>query len=201
MKLIYFILVIALAAMASCGGPTRKVSRVGADAQLDISGKWNSTDAQQVASALIQDCLQKPWLSDFQMNNDGQKPTVIVGSIRNRSAEHIDTKTFLADFERELINSGQVRFVASKEQREELRDEKIDQQSNASMDTAVRLANETGANFMLQGSIKSIEDKFDGRKVVYYQTDVELINLETNEKVWIGQKKIKKLIEQDAYKW
>jgi uncharacterized protein (TIGR02722 family) len=187
--------------LMSCGGPNRTVTRVAVDQATDLSGKWNDTDARQVAEEMIRDVVSRPWLSDYKMEHDGQKPTVIVGTIRNRSSEHIDTGTFIADFERELINSGKVKFVASAKQRGEIRAERMDQQSNASMETAKRLANETGADFMLQGSIKTITDKVEGTKVVFYQVDLELINLETNEKVWIGQKKIKKIIDQKDYSW
>lgn len=134
------------------------------------------------------------------MKND-ENPVVIVGTIRNKSTEHIPVDIFIKDIERELINSGQVSFVASAQQRQEIRDERLDQQSYASMETARQLANETGADYMLQGSINSIVDSFEGQKAVYYQVDLELINLEKNTKVWLGDKKIKKLIEQDRYKW
>jgi len=36
---------------------------------------------------------------------------------------------------------------------------------------------------------------------VFFQTDLELINIESMEKVWIGQKKIKKGISQGSTKW
>ena len=49
----------------------------------------------------------------------------------------------------------------------------------------------TGADFMLQGTINSIVDSYKKEKVVYYQIDLELTNLETNEVVWMGDKKIK----------
>ena len=39
-----------------------------------------------------------------------------------------------------------------------------------------------------------------GTAVVYYQVDLTLINLESNAKVWIGQKKIKKFIGRGRYK-
>ena len=54
---------------------------------------------------------------------------------------------------------------------------------------------EIGADFILQGSINSIVDAYKKDKVVYYQIDLELTNLQTNEVVWIGDKKIKKLVK------
>jgi uncharacterized protein (TIGR02722 family) len=198
-KIVFIVSILSLL-LISCG-PSRKVSRIGVDETTDISGRWNDTDSRLTAKAMINDVLSRPWLSDFEMNNDGGKPVVIVGEIRNKSSEHIPVNTFIKDIERELVNSGKVTFVASKQERQEVREERMDQQSHASVETAAELAQETGADFMLKGVISSIVDKFEGQKVVYYQVDLELIDLTKNTKVWMGSKKIKKYIEQAGTKW
>ncbi|MGD9488426.1 MAG: penicillin-binding protein activator LpoB [Calditrichaceae bacterium] len=179
---------------------SRKVTRVSADQTSDLSGRWNDTDSRLTAEAMIRDLLSKPWLLEYVDLND-EKPVVIVGSIRNKSSEHIPVDLFIKDIEKELINSGQISFVASEKEREEIRKERLDQQSFSSLETAKQLANETGADYMLQGSINTIVDSFEGQKAVYYQVNLELIHLEKNLKVWIGDKKIKKMIEQNRYKW
>jgi uncharacterized protein (TIGR02722 family) len=181
-------------------GASRTVNRISADSQTDISGKWNDTDARLVAEQMIHGLTGSAWLSEYAQNND-KKPTVIVGTIRNLSSEHIETEIVVKDIERELINSGKIKFVASKQERDEVRQERLDQQSNASEETAKRLAEEQGADFLLRGSIKDIVDKLEGKKVTYYQVDLELINVETNEKVWLDTKKIKKVIEQSGTSW
>jgi hypothetical protein len=92
------------------------------------------------------------WISQFSQENNTQ-PRVIVGTVLNKSHEHINTETFVKDLEVALVNSGRVRFVASKNQRNEIREEKMDQSQNASMETAKSLGNEYGADYMLQGQI------------------------------------------------
>jgi hypothetical protein len=54
---------------------------------------------------------------------------------------------------------------------------------------------EQGADYMLQGEIQSIEDQEGRRRVVFYQIDLTLVDLENNTRVWIGQHEIKKYIE------
>lgn len=184
----------------SCGGSSRKVTRIQADQTTDISGRWNDTDSRQTASAMISDLLSRPWLSNF-VNGNTRKPFVIVGDIRNKSSEHIPIATFVKEIEKELINSGQVSFVASAKERNGVRDERMDQQSYSSAESAKELANEQAADYMLQGVINSIVDSFEGQKVVYYQVNLELVDLESNTKVWLGDKKIKKSIVQDKYSW
>lgn len=193
------LIAIILSIMIGCGG-SQKVYRIDPETQTDLSGKWNDTDARLVSEEMISDCLSRVWLSDFVVAN-GKKPVVTVGQIRNRSSEHIDTETFSTDFERELINSGQIRFVARPTQRNDVREERFDQKEFASPETIKKIRNETGADFILLGAIKSIEDQLGGTRIVYYQTDLELINVESNEKVWIGSKKIKKEIGKSKTKW
>jgi penicillin-binding protein activator len=185
--------------MAGCGGG-KTVTRIAVDETTDLSGNWNDTDARLTSKTMIEDCLSRPWISDFLIK-EGRKPVVTVGTISNRSSEHIDTETFTTDFERELINAGKVKFVASPKQRDEIRNERMEQQKYASDETAKRLAQEIGADFMLKGAIKSITDQVSGKMTKFYQVDLELIHVETNEKVWIGDKKIKKGIAQSKTKW
>ena len=182
--------------LAACG---QTVTRVDSDSVIDLSGNWNDTDSRLVAQEMIQDVLSRSWLSKFNRSN-GKAPTVIVGTVRNLSHEHINTRTFIADMERELINSGEVEFVASAEDREEIRREVKEQDLHASEATRKAMGNETGADFMLQGSINSIVDAVSGEQVRFYQIDLTLIELGTNRKVWVGQKKIKKTVEKGGFR-
>ena len=123
---------------------------------------------------------------------NGNPPVVILGAIVNRTSEHINAQLFLSDLEKNLLNAGKVKFVAGKQQRQELREEKQDQAENASRATAKPRKEENGADFMLQGSINSVKDEISGKYVILYQVNLELVDLTTNEKAWIGQKEIKK---------
>lgn len=202
MKIQKFCILIMLAGLliAGCAGPTRTVSRVSAEEVTDISGNWNDTDSRLVAQQIIKELLYHPWIEDFAMY-EGRKPIVIVGSVRNQTQEHIQTSTFIKDIEKELVNSGKVTFVASKKEREEIRGERLEQQSFASDETAKRLAAESGADFMLQGVLQSFIDSSGGVTAKFYQANLELINVENNEKVWMGDKKIKKIQQKSKAKW
>lgn len=174
---------------------TPKVQRIAVEEQIDLSGMWNDTDSQLVAAEMVRDALSRAWIDEF-VSSKRQKPRIIVGTVKNRSHEHINTQTFVKDLERELINSGKVVFVASKEERQEIREEKLDQMMHASAATRKQLGEEWGADFILQGQINTIIDEVGNKAVKYYQVELELVNILTNEKVWIGQKKIKKFIKR-----
>ena len=192
-KILVGFVIVALSACSS----TPEVQRVDANSTTDLSGNWNDTDSRLVSQEMIKDVLARPWYNDF-LRAEGNKPVVIVGTVRNKSHEHINVATFISDMERELINSNKVDFVASKEERSELRGERKDQALNASEETQNEMGNETGADFMLSGQINSIFDTIDGEQVRFYQIDLTMINMANNRKVWLGQKKIKKTVSHDS---
>jgi uncharacterized protein (TIGR02722 family) len=191
-------LLAAILFLCACAS-TPRVTRTASDEVIDISGFWNDTDSRKVSEEMIGDSLSHPWIDDWR-GSTGHKPTVIVGAVRNRSSEHINTRTFSKDLERAFVNSGRIRVVASSDQRGGLRDERLDQLRNSTIDTAKSMGKELGADFMLIGSIDTIIDAAGGTSLRFYQVELELLNLESNEKVWIGQKKIKKLVERSRFK-
>lgn len=188
-------MVVMLAAAAGCGSGKR-VTRLDPSEVVDLSGRWNDTDSQQVAQKMIMDCLNHVWITQFTSSNGGKKPVVIVGSIRNRGMEHIPAATFITDIERAFVNSGRVSVVAGAEERNELRDERLDQRANASLETIKEMGMELGADYMMTGEVNTIEDREGGEQILFYQVDLTLTNIETNEKVWIRPEKLKKYIQR-----
>jgi uncharacterized protein (TIGR02722 family) len=181
-------------ALSGCGHET-KVTRVDTGVVTDLSGRWNDTDSRMVAEAMVKEALQYPWLGNFERANQRQ-PVVIVGTVLNSSHEHISMQTFITDLERELTNSQKVTFVAGKGERDEVRSERKEQAIYAREDTQNAPGKEIGADFMMKGTIATILVEAEGTKAVFYQVDLQMIDLENNAKVWYGQKKIKKVVER-----
>ncbi|HEY2065991.1 MAG TPA: penicillin-binding protein activator LpoB [Gemmatimonadaceae bacterium] len=187
---------LVLIALAGCA---KQVVRIEPAAVTDLSGRWNDTDSRLVANQLIEQTLTAGWARRYADTHGGEAPTVIVGTFANRTMEHIAVGTFVKDIEKALINTGAARVVASGAERGELRGERQDQQQYARADTRARQGQELGARYLLAGDLQAIED-VDGReRVVFYQVDAQLIDLETNTKVWVGQHKIKKYIERPRF--
>lgn len=184
-------LMLAVIVLASC---SRQVTRINPDQQVDLSGRWNDTDSKLVAEEMIQDVTGRPWHNDFRIEND-KKPVVIVGYVQNKSSEHIESETFIKDIEREFINSGFVRVVSNSDFREKLRQERAEQGEFASPETQAKWGKELGADFMMFGVITAVTDSYKKEKVVNYKVNLELVSIETNEKVWLGDKEIKKYIK------
>lgn len=180
--------------LSGCGHET-KVTRVDAGVVTDLSGRWNDTDSRMVAETMVKESLDYPWLGNFTQSKRRQ-PVVVVGTILNSSHEHISVQTFVTDLERELTNSQKVTFVAGKGERDELRTERKEQAMYSREDTQKAPGKEIGADYMMKGTISTILDEAEGTKAVFYQVDLQMVDLESNAKVWYGQKKIKKVIEK-----
>jgi uncharacterized protein (TIGR02722 family) len=193
MKNLFAVMLVGILAVSfsACG---KKVVRMDVEEQKDLSGKWNDTDSRLVSEEMIKDCLSRTWIDNYQLKA-GERPTVIVGTVVNKTDEHIISETFTKDLERAFINSGRVEMVASKEERMEIREEREEMQEHASEASVKSFGEEEAADYMLKGVVNLIKDREKNKKVVFYQINLELINTESNKKVWLGDKKIKKYIK------
>ena len=185
------LVVLTIALINGCAN--RKITRVDPNETIDLSGRWNDSDSRLVSEEMIGDLLTSAWIPRYLKAND-KRPVVVVGLVENKSHEHINSETFIKDVEKAIIRDGNIRLVVAGEKRNELRKERAEQQDYASPETTKKWGKELGADFILLGTINSIVDSYKKQKVVTYQIDLQLTNIETNEVVWMGDKKIKKQI-------
>ena len=185
------LVVLTIALINGCAN--RKITRVDPNETIDLSGRWHDSDSRLVSEEMIGDLLTSAWIPRYLKAND-KRPVVVVGLVENKSHEHINSETFIKDVEKAIIRDGNIRLVVAGEKRNELRKERAEQQDYASPETTKKWGKELGADFILQGTINSIVDSYKKQKVVTYQIDLQLTNIETNEVVWMGDKKIKKQI-------
>lgn len=184
---------LAVVTLAGCA-PTREVNRVDPKTAIDVDYRFNDVDARQVYVGMVNDALARPWIDNFVRENSGRRPVVIVGPVKNETQDYLDTKMFTTQIERELINSGKVRFVAMADQRDPIRAERLQGQEWSRPETRKQMKNELGADYIVLGRVADDKPRtLDGRGgVAYYQVNLEVIDLESNEKVFIGTQEIKK---------
>ena len=184
--------------MVSCG--STKVSRVDSDEVIDLDGYWNESDVRIVCDSLIEECISSPRIAKFE-GQQGRAPVVIIDSIRNQSSEHIDTSIVEKKFQTAIINSGVMEVVSSSTERQALREEKADQADHSTYDTAKEMDQETGADFMLKGSVKTIVQSAGDKTVRTYYVYAELHDIRTNKIVWMAENdSIKKVIKRQKAK-
>ncbi|MBQ9538566.1 MAG: penicillin-binding protein activator LpoB [Treponema sp.] len=194
------VLGLTLIVLAGCSSST-SVDRVNDTKKTDYSGYWNDTDVRLVAKDIIKDFNNSKAIKQYPKTHGKQVPCVIIGSYKNASDEHIDTRILTDYLQAELLEDENVKFVAQKSDRAEVREEREDQQENAREETRARLKAETGADYMMQGSIRTIvESTDDGKKTARtYYVVTELIDIETTEILWKNDNhEIKKIIKRKS---
>jgi uncharacterized protein (TIGR02722 family) len=195
MKTSVILTLAASAALAAgCQNQNWGVKRVDPATQTDVDYRFNDEDARQAFQDLSADMLSRPWADNWMRAHGGQRPIVFLGNVRNDTQDYINTRLFTNQLQDELINSQRVRVKAEKDARQELRDERLDTRYNDPA-TIKAVAKELNADFALVGSVEDVKQRSgDGRTVInYYQVRMELIDVETAEKVFGRTKEIKKI--------
>jgi uncharacterized protein (TIGR02722 family) len=194
-----FLVVGALFVAILGGCSTYSVKRVPLETEGGVTDEWTDTDARLTAETLIKKALDSNWFSGFQNTHD-RKAVVVLGQMINRSDQHINTRIFLNHFQDALINSGKVTFVAGEDYaRKQAEAERKYQLEHARASTVHGPGQQTGADFLLTGSINSSVASRDGKTVRFYQTHLKAIDLTTNVIIWSAQYRIKKIAHQSGY--
>jgi len=192
------VLLLSCVAMVFLSCSSTKVERIDSTEVVDLDGYWNDTDVRLVCEKLIDECSKSSLIIKFEAKND-RKPVVIVGSIKNESDEHIDTSIIVKKFQNAIINNETMEFVSSKTERADLREEIQDQADHASEDSAKKIDNELGADYMLIGSINSIVQSNGKNSVRTYYVTIQLHDLETHKIMWSSENSdIKKVITRSS---
>ena len=193
-----FLVVLMGIALLLGGCTTTRIQRVDENKKIDLSGNWNDTDISIVSKDMIDDCLHGRWL---KKDTVGKKPVVVIGEIQNRSSEHIDPTIIARKLETAMVESGKVVTVNDQANRGTLEAERKWQQANASKKTVKESGNETGADYILLGSVSTVIDQAGKDSVRVYYVHLELVDITSGEKVWMNEKTVKKYIQKDHFKF
>ena len=175
-------------------GCARSVTRVDPGKSIDLSGRWNDTDSRHIADSMINNLLASQKFKTYAKEL-GKKPAIIVGLVRNKTSEHIDTDNYIKKIELAIFNSGLADVVESGDFRDKLRLERTQQQDFSKSSTVAQWGMELGANLMLFGEMTSETDTYQKQRVVNYVTTLYLTDIESNKRIWYGQEEIKKYVK------
>ena len=175
-------------------GCARSVTRLDPGQSMDLSGRWNDSDSREISNTMIADLLGSEKFKEYAKQL-GKKPAIIVGVVRNKTTEHIDSENYIKKMELAIFNSGVADLVEADAFRDKMREERVQQQDFADPGTVAKWGMEVGANLMLFGEMTSETDTYQKKRIVNYVTTLFLTDMETNKRVWYGQKEIKKYVK------
>jgi uncharacterized protein (TIGR02722 family) len=149
---------------------------------------FGSTDLQMIAEKMVNSLLE------HSVIKEGDRPVVFVQRIKNKTSEHIDTKSITDKIRTALIRSGKVRFTAVSDIPQEIVERLEYHQESGMVDPVTRknYGKQIGSDYILYGEITSIT-KQKGRKTdVYYKITLNLVDVETAIIEWADEKEIRK---------
>jgi len=195
-------LIAAVCCLVISCGPFKKTQHVEPDATpapeaasrsetaAGQSAGWNSADARRVAREMIAGCLSGAWIPAY-LGVTGDKPVVAVGPIHDLTGQGIDTELIAKGCEQELSKSEQVSFAACQRRPQEMGERGADKQEFVSPETIKQIKSETGANFVLVGAVRQMNDRNAAGGPPYSQVELEMINTKTMTRVWSGSEKVR----------
>ena len=173
---------------------------------------FGSTDLQSITTKMVDDMLKSPNIADlsaphtrkgvFTDTTVRKKPVLFISSVQNRTSDHIDTTAITNAISTRLINSGEFKFIDMSQVNAVKKQLKYQQDSDmVNPDTAAKLGQQIGARYMMYGSISSIDQRNSDQQSLYFQFTLKLLDIQTNEIVWQGEKQIRKVAKRRTFGW
>lgn len=185
----------ALLSQQSCITPDKGYSDV--NQKVVIGHGWSDTDNQIVAEAIVEQMLKGGWYKEHKQKYKKEKPVVGIGRIKNLTSEELDTDALINFMKTDLINSRKVKFVANKDEARDLMEKELAYQHKGAVKKTSRkkIGAQTGLAYFLVGEVSSKTESDSDVKMVNYQVNFRLVELESSEEVWAGQKRLRKKFE------
>ena len=188
----------ALLALSGCASsPT--VSYVDPNTVDTTAIGFNSTDLQTTAKSMVDQMLASPVIVKLTAKTS---PTLYVAGLTNNTSEFIDTTAITDTISTELIQSGKFQFVdMTKVQSIKKQLNYQNQSGMVDPNTAAKIGQQVGAQFMFYGAISSITQNNSSQESQYYQITMKLLNIQTGVITWQGQQQIRKVAKRQSFGW
>ncbi len=181
-------LAVVLAFAAGCAGPRAftkgSYEDPGTIALLD--DRFSENDMQLIAKKMIQS------MAGSNIAGSNGVPVVMIGKMRNRTAEHIDMTMLSNKVRTQLLQSGTFRFADVVNRRDIAEEYEYQQSGYVNPEQAKGPGSQTGAEYLLTGTLTANVQQVGKNKLIYYKATFQLTNLLTSEIAWTDEKEIRK---------
>ncbi len=143
---------------------------------------WNENDSEVIVDSIVNKMLLSQWQQNFTTK---RKPKLVVGSIENLTIEKIDTDLLSKNIERNLINSGDITFITSKDDREVIRNDRRNKNDFDGEKEFIKYLKPLKSDFFISGDIKLNIDSVSVPTSKEYKLTLEILNSKNLESVSI----------------
>jgi len=167
-----------------------------------INIDYGSTDLQTLSAEMVESLVSSQGLNYLENSGKGDDKRIImyVGSVENRTSEHIDTQAITDKIQTALLKTGKFRFKADAAGQKEIDDQIRFQTGRVREDMLREYGKQIGADTVLYGTLRSIEKSKGGslenvgtrKDDVYYQFILKCVNIDTAEVIWQEESELRK---------
>jgi len=185
----FLTLVVFLLMMTGCS-TNPKINYISAESIDTVSLGFGHSDLKKIANEMVADLKLFSPFERFAK----ERPILFVSKIKNKTSEHIDTRSITDSITSALLRTGLFRFMDTSDQSDII--EQLDFQKNSglvSQKSAVKQGNQTAAQYMMAGSISSIRKRNNDTASMYYKFTLRIVNIETGLLEWSNEKEIRKV--------
>jgi penicillin-binding protein activator len=192
---------ICLAVVALFSGcASNPTKRVDSDATENVTIGFGRTDIEKIVGDAMTKLLTSRPNTEWARKTS-KTPYVMVGKVRNRTDEHVDTKNVTDMLRSRLQESGTIRFTTDRDKRKETLDEVQLQEDSGAYKGGAKLGNWIPPEYILNGRFGSIRKKTDTVEDVYYVFVLKLEHINTATIAWQCTTEIAKVKTKAGAGW
>jgi hypothetical protein len=166
--------------------------------QENLTNTISTNDFNNMAKAMTDSLITSPF-----SRNSPQKPiTVTISEVKNKTSEHIDTRTITNKIENQLRDSGLFDPGSDRGNEDELAQLEMQRQTQSgayNLSKSVKPSLAEGSRYMLFGEVSSLVKKADDITNITYTLQLKLMDVQTRKKVWGAEKEIRKTSERSTF--
>ncbi|MDR0484700.1 MAG: penicillin-binding protein activator LpoB [Alphaproteobacteria bacterium] len=177
--------------LTACGGTSYQ-----ATSQNTASSTFSVVDQKMLIETLTTKLLSdKAFLAEL----DGEKPTLLIDTVKNKTSEHIDTESMTDTLKVAIVKSRMFSIINRDKLDVLAKENAINQSGLGDAQRATKLGKLWGAKYVMYGNFSSIVSFVGSEKQTYYKFTLIVQNIETGEEVWIDEAEINKVSKKGLF--
>ena len=194
-KAVLMVIMLGIAtAFAGCsGGGNVTGAYDDPDSVTMMDDKFSDTDFKLIADKMVGSLMK--YLAE---NEKGKKPVIMVERLINKTSEHIDTEMITDEITTGILQSGKARLLNKSLRDARLKELGYNESGKVDPATMKKVGKEVGADYMLDGTMYSMEKPSGNKKLVYYYVNINITNLEDGTIAWRDKTEIKKRFKKSG---
>jgi penicillin-binding protein activator len=158
---------------------------------------FSATDLTIVAERMAQSLVEH---FDF----GGQRPLVRVDTVKNKTDEHIDTKSITDSIITKIVNSGKVRFAVDYSERQDYEKRAAEEAFETRISEEDRqgyLSDQQAPRYRIYGELTNIKTITEDTKDVFFKFTLKMVDFKTGTLEWADETQLRKFAKKRVLGW